>query len=67
MINEIRKYIVSVLLRLSLYLLPKGEFKNKFSFFLYNEIINDRQVEEVKIYIYELGRTKTRSTKASRK
>ena len=40
MSNEIRKYIVSVLLRLSLYILPEGEFKNKFAVFLYNEIIN---------------------------
>jgi len=37
--NEIRKYIVSVLLRLSLYIVPEGEFKNKFSMFLYNEIM----------------------------
>ena len=40
MSNEIRKYIVSVLLRLSLYILPKGDFKNKFAVFLHNEIIN---------------------------
>ena len=40
MIDEIRKYIVSVLLRLSLYILPKGDFKNKFSVFLYSEITN---------------------------
>ena len=40
MIDEIRKYLVSVLLRLSLYILPKGDFKNKFSVFLYNEINN---------------------------
>lgn len=40
MFDEIRKYIVSVLLKSSLYILPKGDFKNKFSVFLYNEIIN---------------------------
>lgn len=40
MITEIRKYISSVLLRLAFVILPKGEFKNNFSVFITNEIMN---------------------------
>jgi hypothetical protein len=40
MITEIRKYIASVLLKLAFYIVPKGEFKNTFSVFLHNQIMN---------------------------